>query len=57
MLLKLQASQNIYFIRLNAVSEEFVFGPAGEIIFDMQTVCLVSILIVLISMRLQRKLF
>jgi len=50
-LLSLKKSDNIYFVRLNAVCEEFIFGSADELKFDMNIVCLVAILIVLISMR------
>ncbi len=51
-LITLKKSQNVYLVRLNAVCEEFIFGPADEIKFDMQIVCLVSILIVLINIRM-----
>ena len=51
-LLTLKKSQNVYLVRLNAVCEEFIFGPADDVKFDMQIVCLVSILIVLINIRI-----
>jgi hypothetical protein len=51
-LLTIKLSNWWVFVQLNAVCEEVIFGSPEDLKFSTETICLVAILIVLISMRI-----